>query len=437
MENKKVKRTGTSRREFMKTTGAAMVGTAFALNFNIPRSAFAMGSNTLKIGLIGCGGRGTGAAYQALTADKDVVLTAMGDIFEDHLEESLANLMKDHGDKVKLGNPGKYLGFDAYQKVIDSDVDLVILTTPPAFRPLHLEKAIAAGKHVFCEKPMAVDVPGLHRVMDAVQKAKDKKVALASGFCWRSDSAKREIFGKILGGSIGKVESVYTTYNTGELWSKPWQPGWSDTEKRLRNWLYYNWLSGDHIVEQAIHSIDMGSWALGDINPVNAMGTGGRQVRTEEIYGNIYDHFAVVYEYENGVKAYHFSRQQKDCSRAYSCEAMGNKGNAVIDVIKQVHEITGENPWRYRGEGNDMYQQEHDDLFASIRANKPMNNGDQMVHSCMLAIMARMVAYTGQTITYEEAFNSVEKLGPDPETYDWNMKFDMPPVAMPGITKFS
>ena len=149
----------------MKTTGAAMVGTAFALNFNIPRSAFAMGSNTLKIGLIGCGGRGTGAAYQALTADKDVVLTAMGDIFEDHLEESLANLMKDHGDKVKLGNPGKYLGFDAYQKVIDSDVDLVILTTPPAFRPLHLEKAIAAGKHVFCEKPMAVDVPGLHRVM--------------------------------------------------------------------------------------------------------------------------------------------------------------------------------------------------------------------------------------------------------------------------------
>ncbi len=436
MRSNKGKTSRSSRREFMKKTGAAMVGTAFALNFNIPKSVFAMGSNTLKVGLIGCGGRGTGAAYQALSADKDVVLSAMADIHEDRLEESLANLMKDHGDKITVGKTGKYLGFDAFQKVIDSGVDVVILTTPPVFRPLHLEKAVAAGKHIFCEKPMALDAPGLHRVLNAAHQARDKGISLASGFCWRYHTPKREIFGRILSGAIGNVKSVYTTYNTGLLWSKPYQPGWNDLEKKLRNWLYYNWLSGDHIVEQAIHSVDMGSWALGDVKPVSATGTGGRQVRTDPMFGNIYDHFAVEYEYENGVKAFHFSRQQDKCSRAYSCEAIGDKGNAVIDVNKRVHEIFGENPWRFHGDDNDMYQQEHDELFAAIRNNKPYYNGDLMVQSNMLAIMGRMVAYTGQTITYDDAWNSQEKLGPDPEEYSWDFNPPDVPVAMPGETKF-
>lgn len=437
MENNNGKTGGTSRREFMKTAGAAAFGTAFALNFNIPGKAFASGSNTLKVGLIGCGGRGTGAAYQALNADKNVVLSAMADIHEDRLESSLANLMKDHGDKVQVNNKsGKYLGFDAFQKVMNSDVDVVILTTPPVFRPLHIEKAVAAGKHIFCEKPMAVDTPGLHRVLNAAHAAKDKGISLASGFCWRYHTPKREIFGRINDGAIGNVKSVYSTYNTGLLWSKPYKPGWNDLEKKLRNWLYYNWLSGDHIVEQAIHSIDMGSWALGDVRPISASGTGGRQVRTDPMFGNIYDHFAIEFEYANGVKAFHFSRQQDKCTRAYSCEAIGDKGNAIIDVIRRVHEIQGQNPWRYRGDGNDMYQQEHDELFASIRSNKPFYNGDLMVQSSMLAIMGRMVAYTGQTITYDEAWNSTEKLGPDPEEYTWDMKAPEVPVPMPGETKF-
>lgn len=426
-----------SRRKFIKASGTAAVGSAMAMNFAIPTSSFGMDSNTLKVGLIGCGGRGTGAANQALNADNNVALTAMADIFEDRLESSLLNLKKIHGDKVQINDRNKFLGFDAYEKVLASDVDVVILTTPPVFRPLHLEKAVAAGKNIFCEKPMAVDAPGIRRAMEAAKKAKEKNLSLVSGFCWRYHTPKRETFGRILNGDIGDVHTVYSTYNTGSLWSKPWQPDWNDMQKKMRNWLYYNWLSGDHIVEQAIHSIDMGSWALNDMQPKSVTATGGRQVRVEEIYGNIYDHFGVVFDYDNGAKAFHFSRQQENCSRAYSVDMWGTKGRCLVDVIRRQHEIFGANPWRYRGEGNDMYQEEHDELFASIRNSKPIYNGDFMLQSNLMAIMGRMAAYTGQTITYEEAWNSTEKLGPDPETYEWDLVIEGNPVAKPGITKFS
>ena len=425
-----------SRRRFIKNSGAATAGSVLAMNIMIPGKSSGMNSDTLKVGLIGCGGRGTGAANQALKADNDVVLTAMADTFGNRLESSLANLKELHGDRVQINKKNKFIGFDGYQKVIDSDVDVVILTTPPVFRPLHLEKAVAAGKHIFCEKPMAVDAPGIRRAMEAAKKAKEKNLSLVSGFCWRYHTPKRETFEKILNGDIGEVHTVYNTYNTGELWSKPWQPEWTDMEKKMRNWLYYNWISGDHIIEQAIHSIDMGSWVMNDMKPKSVTATGGRQVRTEEIFGNIFDHFAVEFEYENGAKAFHFCRQQKNCSRSYHVEMWGTKGKCVVDVIRRQHEIMGENPWRYRGEGNDMYQQEHDELFASIRAGKPMNDGEWMLHSNLMGIMGRMAAYTGQTITYEEALNSEEKLGPDPEEYTWDLVVEGPPVAKPGITKF-
>lgn len=423
-----------SRREFIKSTGTAALGGAIALNIGLPKSSFAMNNDTLKVGLIGCGGRGTGAANQALNADPNVVLTHMADIFEDRLEQSLGNLKQRHGDKVKVDQSTKFIGFDGAKKVIDSDIDVVILTTPPYFRPQQLEMAVAAGKHIFCEKPMAVDAPGIRRVLEAAKKAKEKNLSLVSGFCWRYHSAKRETFSRILNGAIGNVHTVYNTYNTGGLWLRDVEPDWSPIRKKIRNWLYYNYISGDHIVEQAIHSIDMMSWALGDIKPVSATGTGGRQSRTGEEYGNIYDHFAIVYEYENGVKGFHFSRQQKDCSNSYAVEMMGDKGHSMVDCIRGRHTIDGIEKWRFRGEDNDMYQQEHDELFASIRNGKPMNDGEWMAQSTMLGIMARMVAYTGQTITYDEALNSHEKLGPD-EIND-STEFADPPVAQPGITKF-
>jgi predicted dehydrogenase len=423
-----------SRRSFIKSTGAVAFGSTVALSFGLPKTSFAMNSDTLKVGLIGCGGRGTGAANQALNADSNVVLTHMADVFDDRMELSFNSLKNEHGDRVKVAKENKFVGFDGAKKVIESDVDVVLLATPPCYRPKMLEMAIDAGKHVFCEKPMAVDAPGVRRVLAAAQKAREKNLSLVSGFCWRYHTPKRETFGKILDGAIGNVHTVYNTYNTGALWLRDTQPDWSPIKKKMRNWLYYSYLSGDHIVEQAIHSIDMMSWALGDMKPVKATGTGGRQSRIEPEYGNIYDHFAIVYEYENGVKGFHFSRQQKDCSNSYGVEAMGDNGHAVVDCIRGRHTIIGKEDWRYRGDSNDMYQQEHDELFASIRAGKPMNDGEWMAQSTMLGIMGRMVAYTGQTITYEEALNSQQVLAPD--DLDDNTKIDDPGVAQPGITPF-
>jgi myo-inositol 2-dehydrogenase/D-chiro-inositol 1-dehydrogenase len=424
----------TTRRKFLKSTGAAAIGGTIALNIGLPKSSFAMNSDTLKVGLIGCGGRGTGAADQALKADPNVVLTHMADIFQDRLDLSIKSLKDIHGEKVKAQKETMFLGFEGAKKVIDSDVDVVILTTPPYFRPQQLEMAVEAGKHVFCEKPMAVDAPGIHRVLAAAKKAKEKNLSLVSGFCWRYHSPKRETFSRILDGAIGDVQTVYNTYNTGALWLRDVQPDWTSMQKKMRNWLYYNYISGDHIVEQAIHSIDMMSWVLGDIKPIKVTGTGGRQSRTGAEYGNIYDHFAIVYEYENGVKGFHFSRQQKDCSGSYGLEIMGSKGQGIVNCSRNRHIIKGAEEWRFSGDSNNMYQQEHDELFASIRSGKPMNDGEWMAQSTMLGIMGRMVAYTGQTISYEEAMNSQEKLGPD-EIIS-STKYTDPPVAKPGITKF-
>jgi len=425
-----------SRRNFLKTSGSVAAGSALAINIISGKSAFAQNSDTLKVGLIGCGGRGTGAANQALSADDNVVLTAMADTFEDRLSKSLANLKKERNNQIQVSAEQQFVGFDGYKRVIESDVDVVILTTPPCFRPAMLEAAVAAGKHVFCEKPMAVDAQGIRRVIAAAQIAKEKNVSLVSGFCWRYHTPKREVFQRIFDGDIGDVHTVYSTYNTGALWSVPYEDGWTLMTKQMRNWLYYNWLSGDHIVEQAVHSIDMGSWAMADMQPKSVTATGGRQVRTEAIYGNIFDHFAIEFAYENGAKSFHFSRQQKNCSRAYSVEVWGTKGKAIIDASRRIDEIQGEKPWRYRGDGNNMYQQEHDELFASIRSGKLMNDGDWMAQSNMMAIMGRMAAYTGQTITYEEAIKSKEVLGPSIDKYTMDLEFEGPPVALPGITKF-
>ncbi len=423
----------TTRRDFVKTTGSAVLGSTLAVNMfaNPIRS-----NNILKVGLIGCGGRGSGAALQATKADNQIMLTAMADLFPDRLESALNNLKNENPEKVQVDKGHQFTGFDAYAKLLETDVDVVILATPPAFRPGHLEAAIEAGKHIFCEKPVAVDAPGIRRVIASAKKAKQKNLALMSGFCWRFDYRKRETFDRILDGAIGDVLSVHNTYNTGALWFRETKPNASPLEKTFRNWIYYNWLSGDHIVEQAIHSIDLMSWAMGDRLPVRATATGGRQSRLEEKYGNVYDHFAVVYEYENGEKGYHFCRQQEGCSRSYGVYMLGTKGKCDIDVGGK-HQIVGKKTWDYKGDRNNMYQTEHDELFASIRAGKPFNDGITMAHSTMLGIWGRMAAYTGQTITWEEALNSNDHLCPELDEYSWDMNWPLREVAKPGITKFA
>ena len=433
MNEKELHQPGTNRRVFLKSTGAAVIGSAASLNLGFPTFVQGRSMEPLKVGLIGCGGRGTGAASQALSADPDVVLTAMADAFQDRLDESLSNLLKISPDKVKVADEHKFVGFDAYQKVMESDVDVVILATPPGFRPDHLAAAVEAGKHIFCEKPVAVDAPGIRKVIAAAKQAKEKNLSLVSGFTYRFDNPRRALFERVLNGEIGDIKTISSTRNGGTLWYKPRQPEWSDMEYKLRNWYYYNWLSGDFIVEMIVHSLDMMSWAMGDQVPLRATGTGGRQARTDEKYGNIYDHFAVEFEYDHEIRGFNFCRQQDGSSTRNTLEVAGTRGNAYVgsDDFK----ITGENPWRFEGEKNDPYQTQHNELFASIRKGEPINHGDFMANSTMLAILGRMVGYSGQTITWEEAMSSTHVLGPEVDEYNWNLEWDSPAVAVPGITK--
>ncbi|WP_119080787.1 Gfo/Idh/MocA family protein [Chitinophaga alhagiae] len=424
----------TDRRSFLKTSGMAVLGTTLAYQSGFATTLLSGAPPVLKVGLIGCGGRGTGAAAQALQADPGVVITALGDVFEDRLEEAYTALQAIDGKRVKVAQKNKFIGFDAYQRVLDSGVDVVLLATPPNFRPDHLTAAVNAGKHIFCEKPVAVDAPGVRKVLAAVKTAKEKNLSIVSGFCFRYDASNRAVFGKVLQGDVGEIRSVSTFRNGGGLWSKPRQPGWTDMTYQLRNWYYYNWLSGDFIVEQAVHSIDMMQWVMGDRLPVKATGTGGRQARIDPIYGNVYDHFAIEFEYADGAKGYHFCRQQEATAGRNTVDVMGTDGNAIVTIGSR-QEITGKNKWKYSGEKNNMYQTQHNELFTSIRNGKPVNDGEWMANSTMLAILGRMVGYSGQVITWEQAFNSGRELGPKIDAYNWDLAWEVPPVAIPGVTK--
>ncbi|HWY77676.1 MAG TPA: Gfo/Idh/MocA family oxidoreductase [Verrucomicrobiae bacterium] len=424
----------TSRRDFLKTS--AVIGGALAAPAILPGRLWAAdNSETLRVGLIGCGGRGTGAAGQALSADKNVSLVAMGDAFEDRLQGSLKTLKADpsFGDKVKVTPEKCFVGLDAYQKVIGSGVDVVLLTTPPGFRPIHLKAAVEAGKHVFCEKPVAVDAPGVRSVLASAEEARKKKLALLSGFCWRYADGEREGYKRVHDGQIGDITALYSNYHTGTIWCHPRQKDWTDMEYQLRNWYYFTWLSGDHIVEQAVHSINKISWAMKDAPPVQAVGLGGRQVRTGEDFGHIYDHFTVIYEFADGVKGFHSSRQMEKCSSEVTDHVMGTKGRLDILTFTS-QEIKGEHPWRHGVNKRLMYQTEHDEFFASIRSGQPLNDGLMMANTTLLAILGRMAAYTGQTITWEQAMNSEESLMPP--NVSWDAALAVPPVAMPGMTKF-
>jgi myo-inositol 2-dehydrogenase/D-chiro-inositol 1-dehydrogenase len=438
-----------TRRHFIKKSSAALIAGALSSNFVLgkpsakgaknaaggPVEKFDVNGDTLKVGLIGCGGRGTGAASNALNADDNVVVTAMADAFTDQLDNSFKSLKTEFGDRIKVDPEHKFVGFDAYQKVIDSGVDVVILTSPPGFRPAHLKYAVEKGKHIFTEKPMATDAPGVRSVIETVAEAKRKKLSLVAGFCWRYDNAKRATFQQVLDGAIGDIRAIYTTYNTGSVGKEnaPWTRAntKSQMEWMMRRWYFFTWLSGDHLVEQAVHSIDKMSWAMGDKPPLSAIAHGGRQVRTDPECGHIFDHFSIVYDYPNGAKGFHFSRQQDRCAGGTIEDIWGTKG---ICSIRGAHKITGEKNWKFEGEGNNMYQTEHDLFFESIRDGKPMNDGDRMALSTMVAIMGRMAAYTGQQISYDEALNSKEILVP--EKLSWDLEMPMPQVAMPGRTQF-
>ena len=418
-----------TRRDFLKTSTATVVGGALG-TLAAARSVHAAGSDVLKVGLVGCGGRGNGAAIQAVQADPHVQLTAMADLFEDRLSRGKSSLgSAGLGDKFAVDDSQCFVGFDAYQQLLKTDVDVVILATPPHFRPIHLKACIDAGKHVFCEKPVAVDAPGCRSVLETVQQAREKNLSIVSGLCWRYDQGVRETVQRIQDGEIGDILAIQENYLTGLLWHRARQLDWSEMEYQCRNWLYYTWLSGDHNVEQHVHSLDKAVWLMGDEPPAKCFGLGGRQVRSDEKWGNIFDHHAVCYEYANGVKVFAYTRQMAGCNNDVDDYVMGTKGNARILKFK----IEGENPWRFRGDRPNMYEVEHQEMMAGLRSGNIINNGHYMTVSTMMAIMGRMACYTGQELTWDEALESQEEL--KPEAYEFG-DVKIPSVAMPGLTKF-
>jgi predicted dehydrogenase len=418
-----------TRRDFLKGSTAAAVASAVTVPL-----VHAAGSGTIKIGLVGCGGRGSGAATQALKADSGNKLVAIADAFQDRIDEHVSVIKGDvPGVQVDVPRDRQYAGFDAYKQVIDQ-VDVVLLTTPPHFRPIHLAYAVEKGVHAFVEKPMAVDGPGLRKFLEAAKAAQGKNLSVVNGFCWRYDQPRRETMKQVFDGKIGDIVAIETTYNSQGVWDprKTREECSSDMEYQMRNWYYYSWLSGDHIVEQAIHGIDTMAWATGDKPPVQCWAVGGRQSRTDAKYGNIWDHFSVVYEYPNNVRGYHHCRHWVHTDNQTKDYILGAKGTA--DVFGNA--LTGENKWRYRSTKRkpDMYQVEHDEMFAALRAGKPINNGEQAALSTLLALMGRTAAYTGRTIKPEDVLGSKEDLSPP--KYEFG-PLVAPAIPVPGYTKFA
>lgn len=321
-----------SRRTFLMHSAASAAAVA-AVPLDLARSAYAGGSDTLRVGLVGCGGRGTGAAEQALSADPGTRLVAMADAFPDRLAACLSNLQKAETIRTQIEVPAEhqFSGFDAYKHVIDN-VDVVLLATPPGFRPIHFTYAVEKGIHAFVEKPMATDAPGLRMFLDAARKSVEKGLSAVNGFCWRYHNPRRETMKRVFDGAIGDVVAIETTYNSQGVWEPPKtrEECGSDMEYQMRSWYYYGWLSGDHIVEQAVHGIDTMGWVMKDQLPVRCFGVGGRQARIEPRYGNIYDHFSIVYEYENGVKGYHQCRHWPETPGQVKDFILGSKGTCDV-----------------------------------------------------------------------------------------------------------
>ena len=424
-----------TRRTFLQQSSAAVAGAGLAATLPFPNvSRGAASSDRLRIGLIGCGGRGTGAAAQALTADSNCEVWAMGDVFKEPIaksHETLKAQFKETPNRVNVAAERLFVGLDACQKVLASGVDMVLLATPGGFRPMLLRAAVEAGKHIFCEKPMAVDPTGVRSVMESVKIAKQKNLALRAGFNMRFDPAYREAMRRVHDGAIGDIVAIYSTRMSNRLsrFSGERKPDWGDLEWQLRNWHHFLWLSGDLIMEVSVHSVDKIAWAMRDEPPVKCAASGARHQQT---LGDIWDQFDITYEYASGVIAILKTRYQDGCFNEHKDVIMGTKGRCQIG--SGTAQITGAMNWRYAGPKAVSHQIEHDELFAEFRAGKIPNDGDRMAKSTLMGIMGRMSAYTGKEVTWDMALNS--KLDTMPKNLAWDMKLPVPPAAVPGTTKF-
>ena len=415
-----------TRRDFLKTASAASVASLAAAVAGTG-GLFAAGSDAIRIGVIGAGGRGTGAAIDAVNAAPGVEIVALYDPFQDRIDRSLKTLREKVPAAVKVKAERCFTGLDGYKKLLEiKDVNYVVTAAPPGFRPLHLKAIVEAGKHVFMEKPVAVDPVGVRSVIASSELAAQKGLGIVAGTQRRHQARYLELMKRVHDGAIGEVVGGQCYWNQGDLWVVKKTPEMSDMEWQCRNWLYFSWTSGDHIVEQHVHNIDVVNWAFGAM-PVKVMGMGGRQVRTAPEYGNIFDHFAVEFEYPNGARVMSMCRQTPGCADRVEEKIVGTKGHAF-----GYGEISGPNAWKFEGDEPNPYVVEHKDLIESIRAGKPLNEGKRIAESTLCAIMGRMSAYTGRALSWDWAMKASKldlfpaklELGPNP----------VDPVAVPGVT---
>jgi len=427
-----------SRRDFLKASAAISLGAAIA---PLSSAAYAAGSDRLKIGLVGCGGRGTGAVKDCVASSEGIELVAMGDLFEDQLAGSYDSLVEAlPKEALKVKGRRKVVGFDAYKKVIDSGIDIVLLATPPGYRPEHVAYAVKKGVNVFMEKPVAVDPVGVRSIIASSEAAEKKGLAVVTGTQYRHHLPYMEIVQRIRDGQIGEIVSGQSYSNRGwpgdwgeqaRHYYDEWQAGRiSAMEYQCRNWYHFGWTSGDFIVEQAIHQLDAMNWMMG-ANPVKAMGMGGRQARADMEFGNVYDHFAVEYEYSGGQRLAHMTRQMQGTSNRVSIRIVGTKGIAYASG--NIARITGEQPWEYAGEFPSPQVTEHADLIRSIRSGKPLNEGRRIAETSLVAIMGRMSAYTGRELSWEWAMKG-SQLDLRPPKYAFGDTLDRE-IPVPGKTQ--
>lgn len=439
MKKEHQSKTQNSRRDFVKNTSLLSAGMLLP-SLDVSAMANVFENKTLKIALIGCGGRGSGAANQALQADENVELVAMADAFEDRLIESLGNLsLKYEGTgKVNVKEEHRFVGFDAYKKAIDL-ADVVILATPPGFRPQHFAYAVENDKHVFMEKPLATDAPGIRKVLEMAEVAKSKKLNVVVGLQRHYQENYIQTLDLLKNDAIGKIVSGQVYWNSAGVWVKPRKPEYTEMEYQMRNWYYFNWLCGDHILEQHIHNIDVANWFIGEY-PVSAQGMGGRLVRTGKEYGEIFDHHFVEFTYPSGAVVASQCRHQPNTMQKVGEAFQGTKGTVITNDAgtakildldgKELHTISN-------SEGHNPYQEEHNRLFAAIRNNETINNGEYGAKSTMTAILGRMATYSGKIVTWDEAIKSELSLVPENPSWDSNPP-TMPnedgsyPIPIPG-----
>ncbi len=430
----------TTRRDFLKISAAG--GAALVTGLDVARFAHAPGSDEIKIALVGCGGRGTGAAANVLdnVTHGQVKLIALADIAREKLDRSCETLEKRFKEKVDVSEGKKFIGLDAYQEVMGTDADIVLLVTPPGFRPMMFEAAVKAGKHIFMEKPVAVDGPGYRRIRAANETAKQKGLIVAVGHHLRHAVNHRNVIRQIHDGLIGELQYTRAYFNTNGIWNRERKDGMTEMQYQIQNWYHFIWLSGDHIVEQHVHGIDVCNW-LAQGHPVEATGMGGRQVRAEKGIGEIFDHHAVQYTCANGVRSFSECRQIPGCWPSFTHHAHGTKGSVSFEGGNDnvMIYLKGQEPQRLKG-GPDGHQIEWDDFIAALRARQPYNEVETAADSTMTAILGRMATYSGKLIAWDDAVKSELSCFPDRLAWDAEPKSKpgpdgIYPCAVPGVTK--